>query len=76
MKTIALVVLMALVSVKAISQSEFKCQSFATSKKNDDQLKKNFTAYTTYEVNIAEIKAHIRQNRSGKVNKSKPVEMY
>ncbi len=76
MKTTILVLLMALVSIKAICQSEFKGQSFATSKKNDDQLKKNFTAYTTYELNIAEIKAHIRQNRSGKVNKSKPVEFY
>jgi hypothetical protein len=41
---------------QTVAQTEFKGQSFVTSKKNNDYLKKGFKAYKAYELNLVEIK--------------------
>ena len=56
-----------------MGQSEFKCQTLVASKQNDDKLKQYFKAYKGFEINLSELKTHIRKNKSDKL---KPIEFY
>jgi hypothetical protein len=55
----------------AIGQTAFKQQELPLSRQNDERLKQYFKAYKTYEFSLAEIKTHIRKNKS---NNNRPTQ--